>query len=180
MFHYSLNFSKETAPGKVSLPFCFEADIALPAAQMREEWITALTNPRQSWLWPIAFSVPRVETPPIKQGGFFSLVYQMPDPVNLAAGTTEYTYDYSILRWEPQTLLFQYESALEDGKVHPFSGGGTITITESGDGRSRLKWQGAYHHSGNRQSAEDVFAHYFSLFFTAMAKNIRLNHGLPQ
>ena len=178
MFHYSLNFGKETEPGKVSLPFCFEADMALPVDQARQEWVTALTDPVNSWLWPKQYSLPHIAEPPIKQGGFFSLVYQMPDPANPDAGTTEYTYDYSIVRWEPDTLLFQYQSELEDGKVHPFTGGGTVTITEAGPGLSHIKWQGAYSHNGNRQSAEDVFANFFTLFFTSMAKNIRQHHGL--
>lgn len=180
MFHYSLNFRKETEPGRVSLPFCFEANTALPVEKLRQEWITALTNPLDSWLWPKQYSLPRVAEPPIREGGEFSLVYQMPDPANLEAGTTEYTYDYSIIRWEPDTLLFQYQSELEDGKVHPFSGGGTVTITEGDTNLSHIKWAGAYHHNGNRQGAEDVFANFFTLFFTSMAKNIRQHHGLPQ
>lgn len=180
MFHYSLSFKKETQPGKVSLPFCFEADMGLPADQARQEWITALTNPETSWLWPKQYSIPKVEDPPIKQGGFFHLTYQMPDPANLEAGTTEYIYDYSILRWEPETLLFQYQAEPEEGKVHPFTGGGTVTITPVGDNLSHIKWAGAYHHDGRRQGAEDVFANFFTLFFTSMAKNIRTHYGLTE
>lgn len=179
MFHYSIYFSKETEPGMTSLPFCFEADVALSAAEMQQEWITALTDPQRSWLWPRELSLPTVEEPPIKQGGYFSLAYQMPDPSNLAAGPNHYVYDYSIVQWQTNPMLFQYQAEHGDGRRHPFLGGGTVTIAETGPNRCRFKWQGAYKHRGNRQGAEDVFAHYFSLFFTTMAKNIRLHFG-PQ
>lgn len=180
MFHYSLNFSKETEPGKVSLPFCFEADMALPVQEARKEWITAISDPDNSWLWPREYSIPHLEQAPISVGGFFHLIYQMPDPTKPDQGSTEYRYDYSIVRWEPDTLLFQYQAEFDNDRVHPFSGGGTVTITEVGPGISRLKWAGAYHHTGNRQSAEDVFANFFTLFFTSLAKNIRRHHGLTQ
>lgn len=177
MFHYSIFFSKETEPDLISLPFCFEADIALPADKVQQEWITALTDPDNSWLWPRALSRPTVETPPIAEGGFFNLSYQMPDPANLAAGPQHYVYDYRIVQWKTDPMVFQYEAVNGNGRVHPFMGGGTVTITPIDDGSCRFKWQGAYKHTGNRQGAEDVFAHYFSLFFTTVAKNIRKHFG---
>jgi hypothetical protein len=177
MFHYSIFFSKETEPDLVSLPFCFEADIALPADAMQREWVTALTDPARSWLWPKELSLPTVAEPPIRQGGYFSLAYQMPDPANLNAPPKHYVYDYSIVRWHPEEMLFQYQAENGNGKKHPFMGGGTVTITSTGPDQCRFKWQGAYKHTGNRQGAEDVFAHYFSLFFTTMAKNIRQHFG---
>lgn len=176
MFHYSIFFSKETEGELVSLPFCFECVMPLPAADVRREWITALTHPRASWLWPSSLSLPHVEEPPLGTGGFFRLAYQMPDPANLAAGSKAYEYDYSIVRWEPgEPTVFQYQAENGNGRRHPFMGGGTVTISPIDAGSTRFQWKGAYLHRGNRQAAEDVFAHYFSLFFTTMAKNVRLH-----
>lgn len=180
MFHYSIFFSKETEGELVSLPFCFECAIPLPTAEVRKEWVTALTNPQASWLWASSLSLPHVEDPPLKVGGFFYLAYQMPDPANLAAGPKAYRYDYSILRWEPgETTVFQYQAENGDGRRHPFTGGGTVTISPVDASHTRFQWKGAYMHRGNRQAAEDVFAHYFSLFFTTMAKNVRVHFGQP-
>lgn len=179
MFHYSLNFGKDTEADDVTLPFCFDAAIGLPAALMHREWADTFTAPAPGWFWPRELSVPSLEGPSIQQGGFFRLAYQMPDPGDLAAPPKQYNYDYSIVRWDPsETMVFQYQAEHGGHRRHPFRGGGTVTITPTSPDQCRLTWKGAYTHRGNRQSAEDVFAHYFSLFFTTMAKNIRM-HAPP-
>jgi hypothetical protein len=180
MFHYSIFFSKETEGELVSLPFRFEADVGVDAAALEAEWLNAFEDPHGSWLWPSELSLPAAEGGELKTGAFFQLAYAMPDPGDLGAAPKHYTYDYSVQRFERGPMVFAYQAEHGDGRRHPFTGGGTVSVLPGADGQCRLRWEGAYRHTGNRQGAEDVFAHYFSLFFTTMAKNIRLHHAPAQ
>lgn len=177
MFHYSIFFSKETDGAEVTLPFRFEADIGVDADSLEAEWLAAFEDPKASWLWPSDLSLPSADGGELKTGAFFRLSYAMPDPSDLGAGPKHYTYDYSVQRFDRGPMVFSYQAENGDGRRHPFMGGGTVSVIPGDEGQCRLRWEGAYRHTGNRQDAEDVFAHYFSLFFTHMAKNIRLHRA---
>jgi hypothetical protein len=177
LFHYSLNFAKETEASEVSLPFCFEVAIGDSLENVQREWLDSFTSAGGRWLWPRDLSIPTLEGPEIAVGCYFNLAYQMPDPGNLGAPPKQYVYHYSVTQWERagSRMVFRYQAEHGGYRKHPFRGGGTVTIEPAGERQCRLRWKGAYLHNGNRQGAEDVFAHYFSLFFTTMAKNVRVN-----
>lgn len=173
---YTLSFSRATEGEYTCLPFSFEATVKLPAREVWNEWNRTLEHHESTWLWPTQYSRPRVDAFPPRAGGVITLVYQMPNPYDLAAPPRHLEYDFDITACDAEAMYLDYT----EGAIHPFLGGGRVSVTAIDEHSCAFRWAGMYKHLSERKSREaagDIFAYYFNMFFTALAQNIRKNVG---
>lgn len=173
---YTLSFSRATDGEYTCLPFSFEATVRQPAAAVWNEWLQTLSDHERSWLWPTQYSRPTVDAFPPRAGGVITLTYQMPNPYDLAAPPRHLVYDFDIVDYSADGMYLDYK----EGATHPFLGGGRVSVKAIDEHTCLFTWAGMYKHLSerkSRQAAGDIFAHYFNMFFTALAQNIRNNIG---
>lgn len=171
---YTITFTRSIDGDYTCLPFSFDATVKLPARAVWKEWLGTLSDHENSWLWPTQYSRPRVSVWPPEAGAVITLIYQMPNPYDLSAPPRHLEYDFDITACSDEEMYLNYT----EGAVHPFLGGGRVSVTPIDDGHCTFTWAGEYKHLSERQSrqqAGDIFAYYFNMFFTALAQNIRAN-----
>lgn len=140
--------------------------VALPADKLWDGLAEALSDTRESWLWPDEFSIHEQEELPIKERGFFHTTYRMENPDT--GRISEFRYRYRMKRWRPKERLFEYEA--QEG--HPFRGGGVVTVKDADRNVAYLDWDGTYRYTADRGSAEEIFSWYFPTFFRRMHQRI--------
>ena len=173
MHDYTLSTSRESESGLVRYPYCFEANVRMPARDVWRQWIATLIDHRKSWLWPTRYSQPSVEGGLLEEGGRVIMTYQIPNPYDATKPDKNVSHEFDITRFNEREMFFEYLTT----DIHTFlKGGGAFQVKAIGEKSCTLTWQGEYRHDTGDARTEaqgDAFPFYLCTFFTAAAQNIR-------
>ncbi|MXW49255.1 MAG: hypothetical protein F4X81_08310 [Gammaproteobacteria bacterium] len=173
MHEYTLSTTRESDSGLVKYPYCFEANVGMPAGNLWREWLATLVDYRNSWLWPLRYSQPSVENGLVETGGRVIMTYQIPNPYDSSKPDKNVTHEFDITQFNEGNMFFEYLTTDE----HTFlKGGGSFQVEPVNEQSCALTWQGEYRHATGDARLEaqgDAFPYYLCTFFTAAAQNIR-------
>ena len=173
MRDYTFSMTRESESGVVRYPYCFEADVRMPAGDVWREWVATLIDYRNSWLWPLRYSQPSVVDGLVEKGGRVVMTYQVPNPYDASKPDKNVSHEFDITQHDEQEMFFEYLTT----DSHAFlKGGGSFHVKPVGEPTSALTWQGEYRHDTGDARTEaqgDAFPFYLCTFFTAAAQNIR-------
>ena len=126
--------------GTELMKFDARIDTDHPADLVFEQVILGFVDSEKSWVWPNKYeSAPEPLGFEPYQGCHLKMTYYLPRWDDLEKTMPGVTYNYTLKRYEPENLLFQYQSV-----DHPLEGGGTFEAIPTGENTSQFHWSGAY------------------------------------
>ena len=163
-----LCLEREQQSKKMVLYFSVDMEVNHPANTIFEQLILGLTDSEKSWLWPIEFEYsPERLAGGVSEGCILKMVYKVPRFDKPEIPAKPVCYSYRLTQYKPDQCLFEYT-----GIDHPLKGGAVVQVLAVDDGRSRLKWRGAYEQDGSQDLVINSIIQYFPLLYDTIEEKI--------
>ena len=144
--------TREAKGEEVVLRFNIELNTAQPAQLMFEQLVLAFWNSDKSWIWPSEYEYcPRPPEGGFREGCLLEMHYRIPHYNDPAVIVGETSYTYTIPRYRPEEMLFEY-LAVE----HPLKGGAVIRVVPLSDFNSQIRWNIEWRHTGSKKAQMSV------------------------